>query len=92
MKEVKSNIFMTPEMFKDYRCSDHISKLNTFLPQIEHSAEKTKVTQQMVVHVRHYIIITLTYTNALQASYLINMTLKDINAAKPDKEIKKLCF
>ena len=25
MKEVKSNIFMTPEMFKDYRCSDHIS-------------------------------------------------------------------
>ena len=46
----------------------------------------------MAVHVRHYIIITLTYTNALQASYLINMTLKDINAAKPDEEIKKLCF
>ena len=87
MKEFKSNIFMTPEIFKNYGSSDHISELHTFLSHIKHSAEKTKVTQQMAVHVRNYIIIKLSYTNALRASNLINMTLKDFNAAKPDKEI-----
>ena len=87
MKEFKSNIFMTTEIFKNYGSSDHISELHTFLSHIEYSAEKTKVTQQMAVHVRDYIIIIQTYTNALRTSNLINMTLKDFNAAKPDKEI-----
>ena len=87
MKEIKSNISMTPEIFKNYGSSDHISELHTFLSYIEHSAKKTKVTQQMAVHVRDYITITLTYTNALRASNLINMALKGINTAKPEKEI-----
>ena len=87
MKEFKSNIFLTPEIFKNYGSSDHISELHTFLSHIKHSAEKTKVTKQMAVHVRDYIIIKLSYTNALRASNLINMILKDFNAAKPDKEI-----
>ena len=81
MKEFKSNIFMTPKIFKNYGSSDHIIELQTFLSHLEQSEGKTKVSLQMAVQVWDYIMMTLTYTNALRASNLIEMTLKDINTA-----------
>lgn len=38
---------------------------------------------------RDYIILTLCYTNALRASNVINITLKEVLLAERDKEIKE---
>ena len=69
---------MTPKIFKNYGSSDHIIELQTFLSHLEQSEGKTL---QMAVQVWDYIMMTLTYANALRASNLIEMTLKDINTA-----------
>ena len=54
--------------------------------------EKLTTNLQDAVNVRDHLMLTLTYINALRASNLINISLKEIQSAKPHDELEALVF
>lgn len=87
MREHKSKIYLPPN-FKMYGSSEHVSQISTFLQSLANKPETTEMKMQMVIHTRDYIMLTLYYINALQASNLINITLQEVLSATRDKIIK----
>ena len=54
--------------------------------------EKLTTNLQDAVNVRDHLMLTLTYINTLRASNLINISLKEIQSAKPHAELEALVF
>ena len=61
---------------------DHLKGINTFLEVLAIAPQKTETKIQNAVLVRNYTVLTLSYTNALRASIVINITSTEVLSAK----------
>ena len=73
--------------FKAYRDSEHVQNLTKLLQDIENKGQKKYLSSSGIVDSRD-LMLTLAYKNCLRCSNLMNITLKDFNMAKKDKDIK----
>lgn len=62
------------------------------LNKVDTEGEKATTNLQDAVNVRDHLMLTLTYINALRASNLINITLKEVHTTKPHDELEALVF
>ena len=92
IKEFKSNIFINAEDFQKYGSSEFVKDTVDVLNKLDVEGEQVKTNLQDAVNVRDHLMLTLTYINALRASNLINITLKEIQAAKQHDEQDALVF
>ena len=76
MKKFKSSILITSYFFKHYSCSEYIIKLCKQIQDIQNDPEiyNDKTT---AMNVRDYVMMTLTFTNCLRASNIININLHE---------------
>ena len=66
-----------------------LQSIHNFLESLQTAPTKTEKRIQTAIPVRGYMISSLTYTNALGASNVINITLKEVLSSKRDKEIQE---
>ena len=92
VKENKSKITLTPHFLKEYGKNIYknffFKDINTFLEVLAIAPQKTETKIQNAVLVRNYTVLTLSYTNALRAFIVINITSTEVLSAKRGKEIK----
>ena len=88
IKEFKSSILIHFDAFKTYGDSEHVQNLTKLLKDLENEGEKKYLSSSDIVDIREYLMLTLAYINCLRCSNLMNITLKDFNKAKRDKDIK----
>ena len=89
IREHKSKIYLQPRFFKNYGSSEHVKEIHTFLEALTTAPQEIEIQFQNATHIRNYITLTLCYTNALRASIVINITLKEVLSAQRDKHIKE---
>ena len=92
IKEFKSSIFINAEDFQKYGSSEFVKDIIEILNKVDTEGEKATTNLQDAVNVRDHLMLTLTYINALRASNLINITLKEVHSAKPHDELEALVF
>lgn len=72
--------------------SEFVKDTVDVLNKLDVEGEQVKTNLQDAVNVRDHLMLTLTYINALRTSNLINITLKEIQAAKQHDEQDALVF
>ena len=92
IKEFKSSTFINAKDFQKYRSSEFVKDIIEVLNKVDTEGEKATTNLQDAVNVRDHLMLTLTYINALRASNLINITLKEVHSAKPHDELEALVF
>lgn len=92
IKEFKSSTFINAKDFQKYGSSEFVKDIIEVLNKVDTEGEKATTNLQDAVNVRDHLMLTLTYINALRASNLINITLKEVHTAKPHDELEALVF
>ena len=92
IKEFKSSTFINAKDFQKYGSSEFVKDIIEVLNKVDTEGEKATTNLQNAVNVRDHLMLTLTYINALRASNLINITLKEVLSAKPHDELEALVF
>ena len=60
--------------------------------KLDNEGEEFKTTLQHAVNVRDHLMLMLTFINALRASNLINITLREVQSATQHQELDALVF
>ena len=89
IKEFKSNIFINVEGFQRYESSDFVKNIIGLFNKLDKDSEEAMTTLQDAIDVRDHLILTVTFINALRASNIINITLKEVEAANKHDEFDK---
>ena len=92
IKEFKSNIFINPVDFQEYGSSDFVKDNVDILTKLDREGEEAKITLQDAIDIRDHLMLSLTFINALRASNLMNITLKEVQAAKKHGELDAFVF
>ena len=92
IKEFKSNIFINAVDFQEYGSSDFVKDNVDILTKLDREGEEAKTTLQDAIDIRDHLMLSLTFINALRASNLMNITLKEVQAAKKHGELDALVF
>ena len=92
IKEFKSSTLINAKDFQKYGSSEFVKDIIEVLNKVDTEGEKATTNLQDAVNVRDHLMLTLTYINALRASNLINITLKEVLSAKPHDELEALVF
>ena len=92
IKEFKSSTFINAKDFQKYGSSEFVKDIIEVLNKVDTEGEKATTNLQDALNVRDHLMLTLTYINALRASNLINITLKEVHSAKPHDELEALVF
>ena len=82
IRECKSNIFINAEDFIKYGNSDYVKDIVDLLNKVDKEGEEANISLKEAIDVRDHLILTITFINSLRASNIINITLKEVQAAK----------
>lgn len=92
IKEFKSNIFINIKDFQQYSSSEFVKDVIDNMNKLDNEGEEFKTTLQHAVNVRDHLMLLLTFINALRASNLINITLREVQSATQHQELDALVF
>ena len=92
IKKFKSNIFINTKDFQQYGSSEFVMDIIDVMNKLDNEGEEFKATLQDAVNVRDHLMLMLTFINALWASNLINITLREVQSAKQHQELDALVF
>ena len=92
IKEFKSNIFINSEDFQKYGSSDYVKDIVELLSKVDKDGEEAHISLKDALDVRDHLILTLAFINALRASNIINITVKEVQAAKKHTEFEAFVF
>ena len=81
VRQHKVRYLLLPSHFIDYGRSRHVQKL----VNVANKEKKEHFSKSFAIQFRDYLITTMTITNGLRASNIINLSLKDILEAKTVK-------
>ena len=90
IREFKSNIFINAEDFQKYGNSDYVKDIVDLLNKVDKEGEEANICLKEAIDVRDHLI--LTFINSLRASNIINITLKEVQAAKKHDEFHAFVF
>ena len=79
-------------IFKNKGNSDFVKDIVDLLNKVGKEGEEAKISLKDVIHVRDHLILTITFINALRVSNIINVTLKEVEAAKKHDEFDAFAF
>lgn len=78
IKEIKSNTFINSEYFQKYGSSEFVKNNVDILNKLDQVGEQARTCFQDDVNMRDHLMLLLTFINALCASNLMNITLKEV--------------